>query len=301
LARRINPDEFHRGLVATSEETDMLCGRLVRWASRRDKPILHRLIVAARLTSALETAQLQNVRSARFAELVNVLLRGLDVELKGPPSAPTARQRGLLRQFAFACSEHVSLAELRAGRPTKVRLRLSQLRRARTFLRGAGAVPPMPGRRGTTSFERVETVGPAVNDFGRVNELLSRYIVARLESRSVFGDGYFGWPVFRGLGALWLTVAAVGWLARCSAATAARDSVTFDDFAQMLGVVDRAATRLPALGTVAERTRVAYLLADDGLARLLAAYALVPDEDNGRTGGDHRSHPTEAGSDAGSD
>jgi hypothetical protein len=278
----------------------MLCGRLVRWAGQ-DIPLLHRLIVAARLTGALETARLHNVRGPRFAELVDLLLKGFAAELKDLPASPTPRQRGLMRQFAFACSEHVTLDELRASWPSRIRLRLSQLRRARAFRRGAGAVPPLPGRGGTTSFARIEAVGPPVGDADRIDALLSRYLVARLESRSVFGDGYYGWPVFRGLGALWLTIAAVGWLARYAAAVAGRDSIAFDDVAQMLGVVDRAATRLPALGTLAERTRVAYLLSDDGLARLLTAYTLAPHEDRGRPSGDHRPHPAAAGSDAGSD
>jgi hypothetical protein len=70
-------------------------------------------------------------------------------------------------------------------------------------------------------------------------------------------------------------VAAAGWLARLAAAGSGRSTLSFEDAALAIAVVDRAATRLPALGTLAERTRVGYLLEDDGVARLLSAYPLV--------------------------
>ena len=92
-------------------------------------------------------------------------------------------------------------------------------------------------------------------------------------SQSVFGSGYYGWSVFAGLAALWLSVAAAGWLAQYQVACDGRTSLTVQDVIHALGVVDRAATRAPSLGTVAERVRVSYLLRDDGVARLLAAYA----------------------------
>ena len=54
-----------------------------------------------------------------------------------------------------------------------------------------------------------------------------------------------------------------------------RTSIAFEDFALALGIVDRAATRLPALGTMTEKARVSYLVGDDGLARLMMAYAVL--------------------------
>ena len=47
------------------------------------------------------------------------------------------------------------------------------------------------------------------------------------------------------------------------------------DVARALGMVDRAATRLPSLGTAAERARARFLADDDGVARLLYEYAPV--------------------------
>ena len=106
-------------------------------------------------------------------------------------------------------------------------------------------------------------------------DLLVRYVQARLLGRSVWGAGYYGWPVFMGLSALWLNVAAAGWLARLRAALGNRNAVSFEDVASCLGVVDRAATRAPSLGTLTERTRAGYLIADDGVARLISNYSVV--------------------------
>ena len=90
----------------------------------------------------------------------------------------------------------------------------------------------------------------------------------------MFGAGYYGWPLTTGLCALWLSVAAAGWLARYAASLSGRDTFSIDDLGRVLGIVDRAATRLPALGIYAERARITYLIRQDGLARLLQQSSL---------------------------
>jgi len=54
-----------------------------------------------------------------------------------------------------------------------------------------------------------------------------------------------------------------------------KSAVSFDNAGHALGLVDRAAGRLPALGTMTERARVSYLLTDDGIARLMHHYTLL--------------------------
>lgn len=267
--------ELASGLVATEEEIAAIESRLTRWLSRDDLPISRRMIVAARWTTALASAKLEKVREKRFAELLDVLIGGLAAECESPPKRPTARQIGMLRQFVFACGEHVALNELRAGLTGKMALRWRQLGAARAFLRGVGTVPPTAGFPAGVTFQAVEPVRPARDDEGRIAELLHRYLVGRVEGRTLFGEGYYGWPAFRGLAALWEAVAGVGWLARAFAAAAGRPALEFEDVASAIGIIDRALGRLPALGSMAERGRVTYLLADDGLARLLSHYAIV--------------------------
>jgi len=185
----------------------------------------------------------------------------------------------MLRQYSFAHAEHVSLAEMRSGLGGRWAKRWQQLHSAKQFLRGEGVVPNLPGFDTQVTFESVEAVGPAVERREEIGDLTRRYLSARIEGRTVFGGGFYGWSVFAGLGALWLSTAAAGWLARYHAAVERRTSISFEDYALALGIVDRAATRLPALGTMTEKARVSYLMGDDGLARLMMAYAVwtLPD------------------------
>ena len=153
-----------------------------------------------------------------------------------------------------------------------LRKRWQQLRSAGRFLRGTGLVPQIPGFEGEAMFDAVDAAGAATDGADEINDLLRRYLTARLQSRSVFGEGYYGRPVFVGLNALCLSVAAASWLARFKAALDDRGCLCCSDMALALGIVDRAATRLPSLGTAAERARAAYLSKDDGIARLLHEY-----------------------------
>ncbi len=266
---------LQRGVRASDEEVALLLTRLLDWLADARRSMPDRLVGAACLTATLERAKLRNVRGARFAELLGLLMESLPAECRSEVTSATDKQRAMLRQYAFAHAEHVSLAELRGGLGERWSKRWRQLRSARQFLRGEGLAPPLPGFPGAVPFDMISRVAPAAERAPEIEDLLRRYLTARLAGRTVFGDGFYGWPVFRGLAACWLSVAAAGWLARYAAAAAGRNALTFEDAAFALGVVDRAATRLPALGTFAERTRIGYLLDDDGVARLLREFALL--------------------------
>ena len=262
-------------LRATVEEIDAVLSHYTRWVKREDLAVMDRLIGAARITATLQQAKLKQVRANRFAELLDLLFKALPADCANKPDSSTQRQKGMLRQLAFAHAEHVSLAELRSGIPGRWRKRWQQLRNARKFRVGIGPVPPLPGFTTGASFAGLESIAPAADPTDELEDLLVRYLATRLASRSVFGAGYYGWPVASGLTALGLSVAAAGWLARYAAAATGRTAVAFEDFALALGSVDRAATRLPSLGTAAERTRARYLSDDDGVARLLYDYTPV--------------------------
>ncbi len=267
--------DLQRGVRATAEELAVVGQRLRRWLERNDRPIWDRLIGAARWTATLEGAKLRRVRGERFSELLDLLLEALPGECEAPLPPPTGKQSAMLRQYAFAHAEHVTLGEITSGLWSRIRKRRDQLSAARRFLAGKGVVPALPGFSGTVDFVEVETVVGASDRATDVEDLVRRYLTARMEGGSVYGAGFYGWPVFRGLAACWLSMAAAGWLARYRAATQGRKELKFEDVAMALGVVDRAATRLPVLGTLAERARVGYLQSDDGVARLLERYRVV--------------------------
>ncbi len=263
-----------RGIEATQKEENWITDALVRWLTRSNLSHSRRLLGAARVTHTLQSSSFKKIRGTRLAELLDLLFDALPAECERTPLPPTDKQCGMLRQLAFAHAEHVSLAEIRANWFSKMRKRFSQLAMARRFLRGKGLVPSQPHETGETSFSDVERVTIKGDLIEFSEELLQRYLISRLKSDSVFGGGYYGWPVFKGLGALWLSVAVAGWVARHIASADKRNMVSKDDITTALGVVDRSATRAPALGAAAEQIRLTYLMNDDGIARLLFRYAL---------------------------
>jgi len=273
---------FSRRIHATRDELDRLTVHFKTWVRDVEFSMADRLIGAARVTQTLARAKFEKVRGDRFGELLDLLFGALHAEVRQPIEPPTRRQRGLLRQLAFAHAEHVTITEMAAGFFDRMKKRYRQLRAAGRFRAGRGMVPPLPGFPGAANFDAVERATIFPDDALRIDELLGRYVAARLEGGTVYGPGYYGWPVFSGLAALWLAIAAAGWLGRLRASTEGRTVMRFDDAAYALGVVDRAATRLPALGAAAERVRVSYLLRDDGVARLVRTYA--PLTEHGREG-----------------
>lgn len=260
------------GLIATQPECDMIYDHFTRWLDRADQPMHQRLIGLARITTTLAQASFEQVRGARIKDLLEVLFTTLPEISAEPVESPTKRQRGMLRQLTFAHAEHVSLNVMSQGWLVRLFQRLDQVMSARRFLRGQGQVPLLPRTIGLTTFQEVEQVAPSAEDRDGAEDLVRRYLLTRLESRSVFGAGYFGWQIFDGLTALSLSLVVTGWLARHRAACEHRTTLKYDDIIEALGVVDAAATRLPALGTTAERMRIHYLRQDDGIARLIEAY-----------------------------
>ncbi|HEY3245510.1 MAG TPA: YkgJ family cysteine cluster protein [Phycisphaerae bacterium] len=263
-------------MIATPREVDALTSQLDVWLSDDSRPMNQRLAGAAHLTTTLGMARLRAVRGERFAELVALLMSALPDELGSAP-APVAspRQRAMLRQLAFAHAEHVSAADLRRSVVHRLRKRWTQLRMSRQFRLGAGPIPLLPGLSAMASFEAVEAVAAADTQQAEISDCIVRYLRARTASRSCMGRGYYGWSVLDGLDALWLSVAAIGWLARVAAAGAARPRISYDDVITAVGVVDRGAGRAPALGSVAERLRLRFLRTDAGIRRLLVAYSPI--------------------------
>ncbi len=268
--------DLQRNLRASVDEIDTVIDRFVRWLKNDNLPFTDRLIGAARITGELSGVTFKTVREQRFGELLELLFKALPGECHARPEPPAPKQRAMLRQLVFAHTEHVSLAEMRSGVIGKLSKRWQQLRTASRFRAGRGSVPVLCGFVASrVAFDAIERVKPKANATGGMEDLIRRYLAARLLSRSAFGKGYYGWPVFSGLAALWISVAATGWLARYAAVSAGRDYFELDDLARAVGVIDRAATRSPSLGTMAERARVAFLLQRDGVARLVAEYTPV--------------------------
>ncbi len=269
-------------LKASSHETEGLTQRLVRFFDRDNLPTGAKVVVLARLASALANARLTKVRDDRFLELVDILIGGFAAESKAPFGRPSTtaqcaspRQYAMARQFVLACSEHVSLSELKQGVVHRWRKRADQLSRAKRFLRGSGVVPPLRGFSNQVTFEEVSHVAGATQETHEIDDLLMRYIRARLAGTSVFGAGYYDWPVVSGLGALAMCIVSIGWVARYVAAHDGRGFLKPSDVNSAVRVIDRGVTRVRALGTMTERGRIAYLMEEEGVAKLVDAFWMV--------------------------
>jgi hypothetical protein len=118
------------------------------------------------------------------------------------------------------------------------------------------------------------------DDADAIDELVTRWLRARLEGGRVWGSGAYGWSAVEGLAALALAVASVGWVARWHAAASGRSNVMVADMQAAVGRIDRTAGRAPWLGGAAERWRIAYLLRDNGMQRILRAQWSIEQSSN---------------------
>lgn len=271
--------ELHTGLEASRHEVRCVVEALEAWMHEGQgaaAELEQRLRCAAWVTEMLCRANLAKVRGSRFAELVELLVRGAPAESEDQPAeVATPRQRKLLRQLTFAYGQMSSLQEMRLGILGKGRLVWRQLRQSRRFGRGRGPVPGRSGGRPTT-FEQVDAVLPADGPGAEpIAELITRYVRHRLQTGTVGGAGYYGWPLFDGLQALWLSVVVISWAARLGASEANLDQVRFDDIVTATGYVDRAVGRVPVIGTTSERLRTRYLTSGGGMQRLFNSYPLT--------------------------
>lgn len=269
----LRPDRAASELEAAAL-IDVLDSRL----ADRDIPLERRLTDTWQLVSALRAARLDAVREERFVELVRLLASGQTDDEGAAPShetaEPTARQTALFRQAIFAHCEHLDLHQARTSGWKAWRFRLNQLRRARRFVRdleGCNEVlgGVVRGGRRVTHAEVEAVAAAGASQSAECEELATRYVRQRLVSRGAFGHGYYGWPMLDGVAALWLSVAVAGWLGRYFAASAGRSSCEAEDFVRAIGVVDRAAGRLPELGSRAAKLRLMYLSREGGVLRLL--------------------------------
>lgn len=272
--------ELQRGVTASSQELGSVIQAMDQWmcgTQAAASDFEHRLRCTAFVTDMLCRAKLAKVRGERFAELVELLFSGAAMELEALPTKEgSPRARKLLRQLVFSYGQTSTLAQKRSGSLSKARLVWRQLLDSRRYRRGRGGVPRPSGAVTQTTFARVEAVNPASgDDADGIAELLTRYVRYRLKSETVCGSGYYGWPLFDGLQALWLALIVIAWRGRLEAAQAGRDQLIYEDVVEATGAVDRAAGRVPVLGAASERLRTRFLTSDGGFQRLLTSYPLI--------------------------
>jgi lysine-N-methylase len=253
-------------------EEDALLERLDEWIRDTNVPFARRLVGMASITETLAAAKLSEFDEDRFIELVTLLFDDLpaavDDVLSSALPPPTARQLRLLRMTIFAHCEFVRFEQARQGFFASLRYRWGQLSRARRFASDDGTIPAL--WEGCRPVHHSDVSRPSTASLQRgADELLTRYIRARLQGRTAYGAGYYGVPWVDGLRALSLAICSVGWLSSYAAYQEERKVAEIDDFVRAVAVVDRNAGRSPELGARTAILRGRYLSANQGIIRLI--------------------------------
>ncbi len=267
-ARGGMPPRLADELRADSIEVDGVVDGLDRWIAREEIPLAIRLDGFAWLAQSIGGASFTEVRGDRIRDLVDLLASALPDELLHLPVDPPGRgQRRQLRQAVFARVEDPRFTDDEKRPPLSARL--EQWRRSARFARGRGVVPGLArGWRVPDSFAAIEAM-PKVAGTPEIADLITRWLRSTLRGGRAWGAGYYGWSIVLGVQALSLDLACVGWLARAHAAGRGLAQSDLESVEEALGRVDRARGRAVWLGTAAERLRLRYFAADDGLRRLV--------------------------------
>jgi lysine-N-methylase len=280
-----SPVEISRGRPLSAGELDSVVEHIDAWLRDASRPIEDRLVGLCNLVDTLGDAKLVRLRTEQLRELVGVLTADLPNAVQSnhehPSSPPTRRQLKLLRQAVFAHCESITLTQAQASFFQGVKYRFNQLGRARRLASGSGVLPPLV--RGidasdALTFAALDAVMPDPGlDALACEDLMTRYLRARLLGRAAFGKGYYGWPILNGLAALLLTMPIASWLARYVAAAAGRSTYVWEDIVRAIGIVDRNAGRVPELGSRPAVMRLRYLTFEHGIVRLVLALPLAPE------------------------
>ena len=191
-----------------------------------------------------------------------------------PIGDPISRQIALFQGAIFARTEDPK--PVAQGAPGRFLSTISQLRRSRSWRRGRGdtLIPSIGfGWPTSTTFDQVAQMKRLRESPQLVacEELISRWMRSSIEGGRIWGSGYYGWNAVDGLTAFVLSAATIGWLARLHAVASHAQAPTLANVQAAVGRIDRTAGRAVWLGGWSERMRLAYLVRDAGLRRLIVS------------------------------
>lgn len=290
--QKFTPVEITANRPASRNELEIITNSFDNWISRPDIPLHHRLLGAVIFTSTIQDAVAHEYSEHDFEEVANLTFEQLEDELPDlDPAPPSTRHLKQLRQLVYAHIEDPKISEVKK---TGIRAHaLGQLKLNSVFSRGRGEFPVRFDNPKSTNvntdeydwpasltFEMANTPSPASagdDDRPEIDFLLIRYLRARILGHRAFGSGYYKFTIVDGLNALWLMIAATGWLARLHAGANNRNSITFPDLEAALLRTDRHAGRAPWLGRSAEKLRLKFFTKNHGILRTLHALRIVED------------------------
>lgn len=265
------------GRRASQAEADAMVDAVDAWLRDTSRSLADRLIGLNDFLSVLGEAKLDRLEEPQCVELIAMLAKDMAKAVAAARAAridpPSPRQLKLFRQSIFSHCESITIQQAGRSFLEGLQYRFGQLRRASRFTSGM-RIPPLLRDASSTTFATVASVTPDGGAADECDRLLTRYLRARVVTHRTFGKGYYGWSILDGMNALLLAFGAIGWLARYVAAAAGRGVFESEDVARALAVVDRAAGRMPELGSRPALMRTRYLAQDRGIDRFIRAYPL---------------------------
>jgi lysine-N-methylase len=228
-----------------------------------------RLIRALVFTRLLEQARVAKLDDGQFRELLTILEDACNAD--APTSVLAQDCTGwalmLFRLIVAQCARRDVSPHLRRG----VRGRWLLFRAATRFARGRGAIPQLQPIFGNVEFAAVEkSFGPLPAEAASI---LERYYRIKLSGIQFFGSPFFQVPLVEGLYGLALTFPAILWISRWLAAGAGRTTLSADDVAAALAVVDHQWGFAAAFGFAYSRWRVRLLASQGQIEKLIALYS----------------------------
>lgn len=267
------------GRPITGEEQAALISRMDRWLGDMRRPLADRLTGMIALVDTFFRVKLNSIRDDHFVELLDMLVMDLPEAVadavRNPLPPPTDAQLKLLRLTIFAHCEYITLAQARQPFLAGIAHRFDQLKRSSRFASGTGVIPELIPGHPTCRFEDVYATTIDAGTLAAAEELITRYLRARLLGGTSCGAGYYHWAALDGLRSLVLSILCADWLARYLAASSGRRELAIEDYRGAISIVDRTAGRARELGTRSAKLRISYLAREDGFLRILLHSTLL--------------------------
>lgn len=269
-ARPPKPPPLRRGQVVEWPQLLDVVDALEQIIAEPGTDLARRLIRATTFVRLLEQARVARLEKSEFQELLIILTAASSAEAPGGVTISqdcTGWALKLFRLMVAQCARKDLSPHLRRG----LKGRWELLKAALRFSGGRGQIPRLQPIFGDVAFATVE------KPFGELPpdaaSILERYYRIKLSGIQFFGSPFYHVPLIEGFYSLVLTFPTILWIARWLAAGAGSTSLTTDDVANALTVVDHQWGFAAVFGFSYARRRVRLLASQGMIEPLILRYS----------------------------
>ena len=233
------------------------------------KPILRRIRESVALLSLIQQSNFDKVKGERLTDYLELVTAAAEAQAESNAdiAEPGKIGRTQFRMLVAQYSRKDTSAHLTGGLSMRWQLLMSAVR----FARGKGTIPQLQDGLPTATFASLETPFGGISQ--RATEFFTRYFQVKLQGIHLCGRAYYDVPFVEGLQSLLLVYPSVMWFARWLATGDGRQSLTDDDVATAMTIVDHHHGFSEAFGTATFRKRVRSLAQLNEIERLSAWYS----------------------------